>query len=432
MDSLSTGSHNHEDSTAGPPVKAGNATESMTSISHSPSKIPSRFPSSTPSLQPSYSSIEQPSSQPTLQLHMNATTASPTASLTSFVPGNLTKIEAGLYLSRGLSARLIASAGSTVNYSNGSSSEILFHGKPDAGSCFGDPNPNNPGGWIYVSNSEMNETGFGGVGAITFDANGGILGYRMVMENTTMNCGGGSTPWGTWVSCEEIEFDGLIFQVDPTGEREAQVLTMGLPGGRWESFAYDVRDKTRPHFFATEDLSKGCLRRFTPDAVDWNDPWTMLHGTGTVDFLVITPNSTNNGGTFFWSNDTEFARNNARSFYPDTEGIDTNANELFLICKNMRMLFVLNLDDGSYYNSTTLHGLFDGKPDQVVRLQAGQTDVTYFTEGGGKYSGVHARDALGRFYTLFESPIYSRGTSGLGKYGQVFHCFGSYHVLCSR
>ena len=97
----------------------------------------------------------------------------------------------------------------------------------------------------------MPDKGDGGVGALTFDKDGNIMDYKMVLEGTSMNCGGGGTPWGTWVSCEEIEFDGLVYQVDPFGEREPQVMKLGSHGGRWESFAYDDRDLEKPRFFVT-------------------------------------------------------------------------------------------------------------------------------------------------------------------------------------
>jgi hypothetical protein len=217
----------------------------------------------------------------------------------------------------------------------------------------------------------------------------------------------------TWVSCEEIEFDGLIYQVDPTGAREAQLMTLGSEGGRWESFAYDIRDVDRPHFYATEDHHKGTVRRFTPDNPDWRYPWDMLHSDGIVDYLMIFPNAANTGGTFIWSNDKDAAKDNARSFYPQTEGIDVYVSQMFFVCKGIRQLFILNLDDGTYSNRTTVSGLFDGSPDTLRRILGDTSDLLYFTEEGGVDAGVHARDPLGRFYTVLESPRYIGETSGL-------------------
>jgi secreted PhoX family phosphatase len=48
-----------------------------------------------------------------------------------------------------------------------------------------------------VSNAE--ETS-GGVGAIKFNSNGQVINYEIILENTSQNCGGGKTYWGTWVS----------------------------------------------------------------------------------------------------------------------------------------------------------------------------------------------------------------------------------------
>ena len=169
-------------------------------------------------------------------------------------------MELGLLLSEGLRAKIIGSTGNRVQYHDGTSSAAVFHGNPDYGTTFPDERPHNRGGWVYTSNAEMEAKGTGGVGAITFDRNGNVIDYRMVLENTTMNCGGGRTPWNTYVSCEEVEFEGQIYQVDPFGERKGQLMTLGIDYGRWESFAYDVRDKTRPRFFATEDHNKGTIR----------------------------------------------------------------------------------------------------------------------------------------------------------------------------
>jgi hypothetical protein len=95
---------------------------------------------------------------------------------------------------------------------------------------------------------------------------------------------------------------------------------MGSSGGRFEAFAYDIEDPSEPHFYVTEDHEKGALRRFTPDDPDWtNDPWSMLHGNGTTEYLVLKPNN-KKGGTFRWTEDEELAQNNARKYYPNTEG----------------------------------------------------------------------------------------------------------------
>jgi hypothetical protein len=253
------------------------------------------------------------------------------------------------------------------------------------------------------------------VGALTFDKDGNLLDYQMVLEKSSMNCGGGRTPWNTWVSCEEVESTGQIYQVDPTGQREPQLMTLGSEGGRWESFSYDVRDRNQPRFFATEDHSKGTIRRFTPSGViDWDHrPWDMLHGSGITDFLMIAPNATNNGGAFVWTDNKNSAKSNAKEFYPQTEGIDVYGSQLFFVCKRIKQLFVLNLDDGTYYNQTTVNGLFDGKPDQMQRLLGDSRDLLYFTEEGGVDAGIHARDHLGRYYTVFESPMYNDETTGL-------------------
>jgi uncharacterized protein len=110
--------------------------------------------------------------------------------------------ENGLLLSTGLKSRIIAKKGQVVQYGRGQSN-AKFHVDPDAGATFPDPDQNNEGGWIYVSNSETRKTHTGGVGAITFNKDGGIIDYRMVLSNTRANCGGGKTPWG--VSSYEVE-----------------------------------------------------------------------------------------------------------------------------------------------------------------------------------------------------------------------------------
>lgn len=245
-----------------------------------PAPVTTARPSSDPTDEPTHKPAQGPDTLPSRP--------DPTNPEVTYRPGDLTTLREGLLLSQGLDVRVVTRTGKPVQYNAGhgntTSSPLLFHGQPDFGATFPDSRPGNEGGWIYTSNSEMPEPGQGGVGAITFNKDGHVVDYRMVLTGTTMNCGGGRTPWNTWVSCEEVEFMGLIYQVDPTGSREAQLMTLGSSGGRWESFAYDIRDKENPRFFATEDHNKGTVRRFTPDIVNWDDPWNLLHGEGVIDY----------------------------------------------------------------------------------------------------------------------------------------------------
>jgi hypothetical protein len=110
----------------------------------------------------------------------------------TYVPGNLTTNKFGIMLSEGLDAKILAFANERVNFDQGGRSIERFHIHPDAGATFPDERPENEGGWIYVSNSEV-EKQKGGVGAITFDKNGRVIDYTKLLRETSMNCGGGRT-----------------------------------------------------------------------------------------------------------------------------------------------------------------------------------------------------------------------------------------------
>lgn len=162
--------------------------------------------------------------------------------------------ENGVKLPLGFQSRIVARSGAVLG-----KSAYRWHDAPDGGACF----PLEKGGWIYVSNSEL-ESGLGGAGAIKFDARGNIKDAYPILTGTTRNCAGGATPWKTWLSCEESGDFGRVFECDPFGinpplERPAL--------GRFNHEAVAVNPESQ-FLYLTEDLPDGGFYRFKPENLD--------------------------------------------------------------------------------------------------------------------------------------------------------------------
>lgn len=157
--------------------------------------------------------------------------------------------ENGVRLPAGYTSRIVARAGWPVI----TGQSFTWHAAPDGGACFATDD-----GWVYVSNSEMMATG--GVGAVVFSANGDISDAYSILEGTSRNCAGGATPWGSWLSCEEVD-DGRVWECDPRGNDTA-VVRPALGVFNHEAVAVDTVNN---HLYLTEDKADGCLYRFTAD-----------------------------------------------------------------------------------------------------------------------------------------------------------------------
>jgi secreted PhoX family phosphatase len=158
--------------------------------------------------------------------------------------------ENGLRLPPGFRSRIVARSGEPPV----AGGAYAWHAAPDGGATFAAPD----GGWIYVSNCEMSGAR-GGVGALRFDRDGAIVDAYPICTGTTLNCAGGPTPWGTWLSGEEYP-GGRIWECDPTGGAAA-VARPALGVFVHEAAAVDVK---RGHVYLTEDVPDGCWYRFTP------------------------------------------------------------------------------------------------------------------------------------------------------------------------
>lgn len=157
----------------------------------------------------------------------------------------------GLMLPPGFTSRIVAVSGQLPT----PSAAAPWHPSPDGGCTF--PTPS--GGWVYVSNSETDSPG-GGVRVLEFDSDAAVVDCYSILSGTNRNCAGGPTPWGSWLSCEEVSL-GLTYECDPLSPGSEGVVRAGLGTYKHEAAAVDPANGD---VYLTEDQNNGLLYRFRP------------------------------------------------------------------------------------------------------------------------------------------------------------------------
>jgi len=155
----------------------------------------------------------------------------------------------GLRLPDGFRSRLVARGKQNVE-----NTSYAWHTDSDGQAAFSEAD----GGWILVSNSETVSLLGGGCSSIRFGPDGTIRGAQRI-ASTQINCAGGPSPWGTWLTCEE-HAGGLVWECDPLGRFPAQ------PRPAMGTFTHEAVtvDPVGQRLYLTEDKGDGCLYRFTP------------------------------------------------------------------------------------------------------------------------------------------------------------------------
>lgn len=100
-----------------------------------------------------------------------------------------------------------------------------------------------------------------------------LVSHHLSLAGTLVNCAGGPTPWGSWVSCEEIVIPafgpftkehGYTFEVDARSDGLPVAAVPLKSMGRFKHEAIAVHPPSGV-VYETEDLEDGLLYRFIPD-----------------------------------------------------------------------------------------------------------------------------------------------------------------------
>ena len=340
----------------------------------------------------------------------------------------------GVQLPAGFSSRIVARSGETV-----AGTGFAWHSTPDGGGVMATSDD----GWIYLSNSELGG-GSGGASALRFDSQARVVAAYSICSGTNRNCAGGVTPWGTWLSCEEVD-RGLVWECDPFGQAPPIALT-ALGVFKHEAAAVDP---TSDFIYMTEDVSDGGFYRFratgaTAGRPDLSQGVLEIAEVGTDDRIVWHPVPDPSAAT------TPTRRQVAAATpFSGGEGIWYGQGRVTFTTKGDNRIWVYDLQSGSLrvrydagsFTSPVLTGVDNvtGVPfseDIVVAEDGGNLELVAVTAQDQlipivRLVGHDASEVSGPAFSPDGTRLYfssQRGTTGSGADGVTFEVTGPFVV----
>ena len=283
--------------------------------------------------------------------------------------------------------------------------DFRWHSDPDGAAVFA----TDDGGWIYVSNSEARDatTAFGqipselsairqlasrdslaalspitnvlsglvntlqpggiplllpfagGASALRFDNAGNLIDAYPIQRNTSTNCSGGASPWGTWINGEEI-LDGYMFECSPLRNGGEPVRLDRFGRKAHEQLAFDTEQRAIYH---SEDITgEDRFYRTVFSASDWPRNSRPVLSKGKLQVLSVPAgiDAARQGPTpIVWLDAIDDGRPQAEVYLPDSTIFAGNEGVWFL---NGIVYFSTKVDSNVWaidVASSTIESIYD-------------------------------------------------------------------------